>query len=159
MNARAGISDVAERAAVHGRQAAVEASGQSSGAAPVVAGAFHRVPNGGEPPINESPASQRLSDALKKRIRPWSMTSALTVKDVCRAISCSDDALLSWVNNRSRVNIDGSGDLVRFFWSLGDRAFLAEIYGLPPLGVVAELRRPLIEARAMLDQALEREVA
>ena len=48
---------------------------------------------------------------------------------------------------------------IAFFWRHGDKAFVAEIYGLPPLGVVAELKRPLIEARAMLDQALGQEVA
>ncbi len=57
------------------------------------------------------------------------------------------------------MNIDCAGDLIRFFWSLGDRAFLAEVYGLPPLGVVAELRKPLVEARAALDNIIEREVA
>lgn len=109
--------------------------------------------------MQETTASQRLSAALKLRIRPWSMTSALTVKDVCRAINCSDDALLSWINGRARANFDGGGDLIRFFWSLGDRAFLAEVYGLPPLGVIAELRKPLVEARAALDSIIEREVA
>ena len=48
---------------------------------------------------------------------------------------------------------------IAFFWRHGDKAFVAEIYGLPPLGVIAELRKPLVEARAALDSILDREVA
>jgi hypothetical protein len=154
MSARAGIGDLHERAAVHGRHAALESIAGSS--APGMNG-FSRTQGQPSPaPLN---VLELLRAALKRRLRPWSMTSALTVKDVARAIASSEDTLLNWINGRSAPAFEKAGDLIAFFWSLGDRAFLSEIYGLPPLGVVAELKRPLIEARAMLDQALGQEVA
>ncbi len=154
MNARAGVGDLEERAAVHGRQAALE--GMQGSSAPGL-NAFSRTQ--GQP----SPAPLNVLDllraALKRRLRPWSMTSALTVKDVARAIASSEDTLLNWINGRSATAFEKAGDLIWFFWSLGDRAFLAEVYGLPPLGIVADLKRPLLEARAALDTIIEREVA
>lgn len=154
MSTRAGINDLHERAVVHGRQAALEAMQGSSASG---LNAFSRTQGQPSPaPLN---VLEMLRVALKRRLRPWTMTSAITVKDVARAISSSEDTLLNWINGRSAPAFEKAGDLIHFFWSMGDRAFLAEVYGLPPLGVVAELKRPLAEAHALLGAILEREVA
>ena len=108
----------------------------------------------GQPSAGGLNIFDKLRGALKLRLRPWTMTSSLTVKDVARAIASSEDTVLNWINGRSAPAFDKAGDLIVFFWSLGDRAFLAEIYGLPPLMPVEEARKPLAEAHALLGAIL-----
>lgn len=132
----------------------MEASGKSS-----VVGLNTFGGTAGQPSAVGLNVLEILAAELKARLRPWTPTSAWSVKDAARATDSSEDTVLNWINGRSAPAFDKVIALVRWFWSIGDLGFLSAICGLPPLGVVAELKRPLIEARAMLDQALGQEVA
>lgn len=143
MSIRAGMpfgdsqGSLIERAIFHGRHAALEAS---------------------EPSFNELERKfgPLLREALRKRLMP---NTALHPKQLAHAIGVSERAVHKILAGDSDGQAGTVASIVWFFWSLGDRALVHELYALPPLGVVAELKRPLIEARAMLDQALGQEVA
>lgn len=95
----------------------VEAGTQPDGSSSASAGnSFGGTP--GQPSADSRKISDRLAAALKRRIRPWSMSSALTVKDVARAIGASEDTVSNWLNGRATPNFDKAGDLFRFFASL-----------------------------------------
>lgn len=126
-----------ERAAFHGRHAALEAAEASFA--------------GGEVNFGE-----RFRVALRRRLQP---NTVLHVKQLAHAIGKSDRAVQMIMAGNIGLHSEPVAACIAFFWRQGDKAFVAEIYGLPPLGVVAELKRPLAEAHALLGAILEREVA
>lgn len=92
----------------------------------------------------------RFRDALRRRLAP---NTALQLKQLAHAIGKSERAVQMVMAGDIGLHSETVAACIRFFWGLNDRAFLAEIYGLPPLGVIAELRQPLVEALARLEVA------
>lgn len=99
----------------------------------------------------------RWGNALGRRVG-----RAVTVKQFCAAISLDEDTLNNWRNKNGKPQADKIDAVIRFFVSLGDLAFVAEIFGMPPLYWLGEHRRlmraarvRLSDARRGIDQAIE----
>lgn len=92
----------------------------------------------------------RFRDALRRRLAP---NTALHLKQLAGAIGRSERGVQLALAGANGVNGATVAACIAFFWSSGDRGFVAEIYGLPPLGVIAEMRAPLVEELARLEVA------
>lgn len=94
-----------------------------------------------------------LRDALRRRLAP---NTGLHPKQLAHAIGVSDRAVQKILAGLSDGQAGTVARCVQFFWALGDRAFVPEIYGLPPMMPVADARRALHQARQAIGEALER---
>ena len=126
-----------ERAAFHGRHAALEASEVSFA--------------GGE--VN---FADRFRDALRRRLQPHTV---LHVKQLAHAIGKSDRAVQMVMAGNIGLHSETVAACIAFFWRQGDRAFIAEIYGLPVLMPVGEAIQPVVDAYEMLGDILNRRTA
>lgn len=97
--------------------------------------------------------AERFRAALRRRLQPQAM---LHVKQLAHAIGKSDRAVQMMLAGDTTAHGATVAACVDFFWRIGDRGFVAEIYGLPPLMPVAEAKQALQDARKAIGDLLER---
>lgn len=95
----------------------------------------------------------RFRAALRRRLQPQAM---LHVKQLAHAIGKSDRAVQMMLAGDTTAHGATVAACVEFFWRIGDRGFVAEIYGLPPMMPVAEAQQALQDARKVISDVLER---
>lgn len=92
----------------------------------------------------------RLIEALAKRLYP---RGSLHRKVLAGALGVHGDTFNRWMRGEGSPTSEMTAELVRFFWSRGDRAFANEIFDLDVPSVTPPPSAPVAAALAALDQA------
>lgn len=103
--------------------------------------------------LAEADQAKRVRAALRRRLAP---NTGLHGKQLGHAIGISDRAVRMIMAGEINPSSETLGDMIRFFWSGGDRGFLAEVLGLPDVMPVSEAVAVLEHARRAIGDAMEK---